>query len=338
MTFFLNITALLKKMTKKHSMINKILKQPNIEKIKKEMGGIILDTGCSLNCVFCGGHQKKINIQLKKTEIAAYKNLQDFKKEGIKKISISGSDPIEYKKIIELIKYIKKESFEFVKLSTHGERLSDLSFLKKLIFSGIDEIRMPIYGSNAKIHDSITKTKGSFKKIISGIKNLLRKKTKIEIQISSLIFKQNKDDLLNIVDLVDELGIKNFYFSIPCLTKKDYHSFYIPLKNLGLYIKKLYNYALKINDKTMFVEIPFCVFNVFNLKNINNTCMPPNLGKYNQPLQKYKTSIPDLPLYRAKKKISMCNNCIAFNYCNGFFINDIDSFGIGSLKPIKKIK
>ena len=300
---------------------------------KKTFGGIILNSGCNLSCIFCGGHPKSNDLKIKEEEMAVYNNLLDFKKDGVKKISISGSDPIEYDKIIELVKYIKQEGFEFVQLSTHGTKLANSMFSNKLIKAGVDKFRIPLYGSNAKIHDSITKTNGSFDQIIKGIKNLLNKKNNIEIQISCLIVQQNKNDLLKIVDLINKLGIKDFYFSIPCLTEEDC-SFYIPLKDLKTHIKKLYDYALKINPQTMFLEIPFCVFGVFNLKNINNTTQPPNLGKYNQPIEKYKTSIPDLPSYRAKKKTNMCNKCKAFNHCDGFFINDINKFGIGKLQPI----
>lgn len=303
-----------------------IIKQ-NIE------GGIILNPYCSLHCVFCGGRQKATERELKEQEIRVYKNLQDFKKEGVKKISISGSDPIEYDKIIELIRYIKKEGFEFVNLSTHGTKLADSHFLNKLVSSGVDKLRIPIYGSNEKIHDSVTRTPGSFKQVTTGIKNLLKKRTNIKIQISCLIVQQNKNDLFKIVDFVDKLGVKDFYFSIPCLEEKDI-SFYIPLKNLGPYIKKLYDYALKINDKIQFLEIPFCVFGKFNLKNINNNVLPPNLGKYNQPPPAVRTSIPNLPSYRLKKKVDICIKCRASNFCDGFFINDINRFGIGKIKPI----
>jgi MoaA/NifB/PqqE/SkfB family radical SAM enzyme len=301
---------------------------------KKEFGGIILNPYCSLSCVFCGGHKKSTDMEIREQEVKAYKNLQYLKNEGIKKISISGSDPLEYEEIAELISYLKKEGFEFVQLSTNGVRLSDPSFLNKLILSGVDQLRIPLYGSNAEIHDSVTRTPGSFDKLLAGIKSLLSKNVKIEIQISCLILEQNKNDLLNIVDFVNGLGIKNFYFSIPCLTEDDI-SFYIPFKDLGPYVKKLYSYALKINDKITFLEIPFCVFGELNTKNINNVGLPPNLGKFNQPPEKVRTSIPDLPSYRLKRKVGICNSCKASNHCDGFFVNDVDRFGIGNLQPIK---
>ena len=307
---------------------------------KKTTGGIILNAGCSLSCVFCGGGRKRTESEMKEQALNAYRNLKDLKEKGYEKIAISGSDPIEYEYITELIKYIKEdEGFEWVQLSTHGTRLADSSFLKKMILSGVDELRMPIYGSTAKIHDSVTQKRGSFNKIITGIKNLLKRTNRINIQISCLIMKQNTNDLLNIVDFVDGLGIKNFYFSIPCLVPhlpQDYSSFYIPIKDLSPYLKKLYKYALKVNNKIFFLEIPFCAFGKFDSEHIRNISGPPDLGKYCQPPESYKTSIPSLPSYRVKKKVKMCERCKASSQCDGFFCNDIDRYGVGKLKPIIK--
>ncbi len=304
--------------------------------MRKQSGGIILNPGCSLSCVFCGGKKKVDDKTIREQEINAYKNLRDFKRDGTEKIAISGSDPIEYEKITELIRYIKEEGFKLAHLSTHGIRMANDSFLKKFVKSGIDELRIPIYGSNYKIHDSVTRRPGSFKKVISGIKRLLEKNPEIKIQISCLIMEQNKKDLLNMVDFINDLGVNNFYFSVPCLVEmpeKDY-SFYVPFKDLPPYLRKLYKYALKTNKDIRFIEIPFCVFGDFNLKNIDNQCYPPNLGKYNQPPKNLRTPIPSLPSYRLKKKTNMCKGCRASGHCDGFFVNDVNRFGTGNLQKL----
>lgn len=301
----------------------------------KRIGGVILNPSCELSCFFCGGNKKGSFSakQIKEQEIRVYKNLQDYKKIGIENIEISGSDPIEYEKIIELIRYIKSEGFKFVQLSTHGTKLFENNFRKKLISSGVDKLRIPIYGSCAKIHDSITRSPGSFKKTTEGLKKLLKKAEMIQIQISSLILKQNKDDLLNIVDLVEEMGVKDFYFSIPCIARKS-SGWYIPIKNLKDTVRELYFYALKVNQNIHFLEIPFCVVGEFNLKNICNVTKPPHLGKYNQPPKIHKTEVPNLPSYRVKKHMNFCKNCIAVDYCDGFFVNDVKRYGIEGITPL----
>jgi len=71
--------------------------------------GIIINPGCSLNCFFCGNKGKPPNKkELKKQEVQIYKNLIHHRKNGLTRLVISGVDPIEYTKIVELIRYTKK--------------------------------------------------------------------------------------------------------------------------------------------------------------------------------------------------------------------------------------
>jgi len=301
----------------------------------KKLGGIILHPYCSNHCVFCNGRKSAKPSELRQQKDKVYRNLLDFQKAGIDRISISGGDPIEYEEIIPLIKYIKKQGFQFVKLSSHGRRLSDESFLEEFISSGINQVRIPLYGSTAKVHDSITRSKGSFDETLKGIRELLEK-SQIQVQISSLIVKQNKDDLLNLIDLVNGLGIKDFYFSIPCIlkNKEGYSSYYIPLKDLQQAVRKAYHYSLEKNFDLHFKEIPFCVFGIIDREKINNINAPPDLGKHCQPPEEYRTHIKDLPSYRIKTKPKMCSKCRCFNFCDGFFLNDFEIFGTGDLEPI----
>jgi len=313
--------------------------KPVLEEVStlKKMGGVILHPYCSNHCVFCNGRKPAEKSKLIQEKNNVYRNLLDFQKAGISKISISGGDPIEYEEIISLIKNIKKHGFQFVKISTHGRRLADKSFLEEFIRSGIDQVRIPLYGSTAKVHDSITRSKGSFDETLKGIRELL-KKSKIQVQISSLITKQNKDDLLNLIDLLKGLEIKDFYFSIPCIlkNKEGYSPYYIPIKDLQQIAREVYQYSLKKDFKVKFAEIPFCVFGLIDNERINNTNAPPNLGKYCQPPDEYKTRVKDLPSYRIKTKPEMCSKCRCFDFCDGFFTNDFKIFGTGNLEPITR--
>lgn len=300
---------------------------------KKNTGGIIINPYCDYDCLFCNGREKASKEEIKEQERKIYKNLESFKKEEIERISISGADPIEYNHISELVNYIKKD-FKTVRISTHGEKLKNKELADKLIEAGLDELRIPIYGSKPSIHDSVTGKEGSFKNTLDGIKYLKKQTNDIEFKITTLIVKNNKNDLINIIDLLDSLNIKSHTFSVPAIADGNY-SFYIPFKDLSPYVKKIYKYQDQVDTEIDFIEIPYCVFETIDLKIIKNKTAPPNLGKHNQPPKQHKTDIPDLPAYRLKKKIKMCSNCKASKNCDGFFVNDIDKFGAGDLKPIK---
>jgi len=118
----------------------------------------------------------------------------------------------------------------------------------------------------------------------------------------------------------------------PLLKNKD-DSYYIPIKDLGPYLKKVDSYGRGVGYPINFMEIPFCVFGRI-AASINNTSLPPDHGRYCQPIKELRTSIKDLPSYRLKKKLEMCNICRANEVCDGFIFNDINKYGIGNLMPI----
>lgn len=300
--------------------------------VHKEYGGVIIMPGCSLGCLFCSPDSRPSPQELRRQEINVYKNLLEFKQRGVGHLEISGSDPIEYDKILPLIRYIKAMGFETIQLSTHGVKLAEPEFFDEFIASGATKVRLPLYGSKAAVHDAITRTNGSFKKIITGIKSLLKKAPHIAIQVSTLIMPQNKNDLVGIIQLMRSLEINDFYFSIPCVADNDY-SYYLPLKDAGPFVKKAWRHCAKVNFPAVFMEIPYCIFGLASSR-INNQTSPPDLGQYCQPPQQHRSPIKDLPAYRLKKKAAICRRCRYRSSCDGFFVNDINKFGTGSLKPL----
>lgn len=294
---------------------------------------IIFSTYCSNRCVFCGGIDQKVSkAEMRRQEINAYKNIRDFKIQGYKSIEISGSDPLEYDKIGNLIRYLKGEGFDNIQLSTNGVRLSESDIFDDIVNSGLDRLRIPIYGSRPQIHDSVTKVEGSFEKTMDGVRKLKEAVPQMWVQASCLIMNQNKDDLIPTFDLMRKLKVDDLYFSIPCIANEDY-SFYLPLKDLGQYVRKLANYARNKRYEIRFSEIPYCVFSYCDrsIENINGV---PELGKYNQPPKQFRTEIHNMPSYRLKTKVKMCSRCKAEKICAGFFVNDIKKYGTGNLKPL----
>jgi MoaA/NifB/PqqE/SkfB family radical SAM enzyme len=297
---------------------------------------VILNPSCKQHCLFCGNIPNYVNPNIKKQEIAVLKNLIDFQKKNYENIEISGSDPIEYPKIVQLIRYIKKIGFKNIKLSTHGQNLANDDFRRSILQSGMTELRIPIYGSNPEIHDSITRTKGSFEKIIYSITKIQEESPEMRILLSSLIMDPNKNDLCQIYRLLKKYRLKDFYFSVPCVSNNDY-SYLVPFKELKKYLSPL-EFALK-NDNIIskvFIEIPPCVLNL-NPELTNNQEKPPNLGNHCQPPKRFKTSIKDMPSYRFKLKANFCKDCIYDESCDGFFANDITKYGTGNLKPITNL-
>ncbi len=302
---------------------------------KKEWGAVILRPSCLNYCLFCGRVSTTAEaLRREEKDVAA--NLAEFKRRGVKRIEISGNDPIEYDKLVPLVKYMKKTGFIDIQLSTHGRQLSDESFTDALIAAGVNKFRIPLYGSCPKTHDAVTRAPGSFRETWQGVKHLVKKSGAADLQVSFLIMKQNKNDIIPFLDLMKKYMIEDLYIAYPFLANDDL-SYYIPLKDLAPYVRKARAYAGEIGLPLRFIEIPYCVFGAED-EAINNTVLPPDLGEHCQPPGKHKTDIKDMPAYRLKKQAPMCASCACRDHCDGFPVNDVDRFGTGNLKPIKKKK
>ena len=70
---------------------------------------------------------------------------------------------------------------------------------------------IPIYASQSKLHDEITRVQGSFKQALTGIYNLINKNIDVEIRI--VVLKKNYNELENIANLI-LLGVTFDIFSV----------------------------------------------------------------------------------------------------------------------------
>ncbi len=296
-----------------------------------ETCGIEISPGCTNRCLFCakeGADEIKLT-DIKVQERGILKSLNSYIKKRYKKIEISGHDPLEYKLIIPLIKYIKA-NFEYVLISTNGVRLSQSRFRKEIISSGVGCFRIPLYGPTAKIHDSVTQIKGSFQRVIKGVRAIKKEAPDIELWIHSLVLANNQKYMKDIINMADRLGADKITISVPCISDGDY-SFYIPLKDLKETMSVLSN-DFKKQKNVFFLDIPYCVFGRYSKQICFSS--PPQLDKNSKPPYMFKTAVENMPSYRLRAKVGICGKCRLRNGCHGFYINDLQKFGTGNLKPI----
>lgn len=295
-------------------------------------GSVTLLTGCGNNCIFCANNNHNTlftDADIRKNELKIYKTLLYFKKIKVNEIYISGNDPIEYKRIIPLIKYIKELGFGKVVLGTHGRNLSDLNFTKEIIDAGVDSFTIPLYGSNSKIHDSITRSPGSFDETVAGMKNVISLKK--NIYLSSLVLKSNAENIPEMILFAGSIGIKGIELNMTYLTNESVETQYIPLKELSRYIKPIYIASFKTEIGVSFMDFPYCLFGEFSKKIINNQ-EPYNRG-YVQPSDDIMVKL-DIPNYRHKIKQDICASCKVSDVCCGFFSNDVKKYGVDGIKPL----
>ncbi len=115
-------------------------------------------------------------IKSLKERVLKLKKEQKIKKGEIKSIYLSGGEPTIHPDFIDFFVFLKEQfSTATIKLLTNGRRFLYQDFSKKvLVVNDNIEIIFSICGPNAKIHDGVTRTPGSFIQMVAGLNNVLR--------------------------------------------------------------------------------------------------------------------------------------------------------------------
>lgn len=164
---------------------------------------------CPLNCLHCSSESNKAkDVELSFKEVS--KVVQEAKEMGVKKIAISGGEPLLYDYLIDVIKECNRHYISTI-IYTTGIKTIKLEipsdkYIKDVKRTGINKIIFSIHGSVPETHDKITRISGSFEKTINSVKRFIRNGINCEFHFVPL--KLNFKELARIYILAKKLHIE----------------------------------------------------------------------------------------------------------------------------------
>lgn len=179
---------------------------------------IVATYACNLRCGMCElwkrdlAYKKDGRKELTTDEMK--KVIADFAAIGTSGVGFTGGEPILRKDMLDLIKYAKAKGL-VTHMSTNGLLMNEV-MVKKILDSGLDAIGFSLDGCNPQTHDKIRGVKGSFDKVISGIKNFvsLREESgkNIIVIVVCVISRKNINEILGLVNLLERIGVDRISF------------------------------------------------------------------------------------------------------------------------------
>lgn len=166
----------------KNDFTKTIIKKPKIT-----FAWIEVTKSCNLRCIHCyneAEYQENSRRIMKFSDFTyAVDMLEDM---GVRRIQLIGGEPyILGDKLSKMLKYIK-DKFEFIEIFTNGTLIKD-NEIKELIDNNISQVALSLYSNIPSEHDKVTKSKGSYNKLISTIEQL--KENKIPFRIANVRMK-----------------------------------------------------------------------------------------------------------------------------------------------------
>ena len=159
---------------------------------------------CDFRCTYCMSEDMKF---LPKKDVLSLEELDrlcnTFIDLGVKKLRITGGEPLVRKNIMQLFKNLGKKldkGLEELTLTTNGSQLD--RYAKDLLSAGVRRINISLDSLNKKKFKNITRN-GDFDKVIKGI--MAAKKAGLKIKINTVALKGiNDDEILNLVNWCGE--------------------------------------------------------------------------------------------------------------------------------------
>ncbi len=153
------------------------------------MSWVLTNYSCNMNCDYC-------NLQ---AQLPYYDNitLEDFKVilvnfKHYKKICISGGEPTVNEDIFKILKLATSRGV-IVALASNGIKLADESFLKQIIATGVNEIRLSVHALN--LNTKLPISQNFHKEKMEALKNL--EKNGMATILTPLIFKGYNEEVIS---------------------------------------------------------------------------------------------------------------------------------------------
>lgn len=158
---------------------------------------------CNLDCRHCYlGRKGSTDLPFS----LAKKAVAEFSEMGLK-LMITGGEPLLYPRFWELLEYAKAHSIR-VEVLSNGMYIT--AELAARLSRFVDCVQISLDGLQEG-HDSI-RGRGSFSKVVRGIKNLL---PHVDVSIATMIHSANIDEFPRLEAMIKELGIREWNLDVP---------------------------------------------------------------------------------------------------------------------------
>ncbi|PIS33406.1 MAG: hypothetical protein COT38_05495 [Candidatus Omnitrophica bacterium CG08_land_8_20_14_0_20_41_16] len=297
---------------------------------------IITGYHCNNRCQFCIAADKRQLHNKTTEEIVA--EMIDARKRNRTYLELIGGELTVRQDAIYLIKFAKKLGFEFIAMATNGRMLSYKDFAKKLIGAGITDLIFSIHGHNAKLHDALTQSPGSFRQLMQGLENVRKLRLK-RIGSNTTIVKQNYRYLPEIGKLLLENDIKNaeFIFADPTYggVYNNFTKLMPRISDAAAYIHKCLDL---VNDRDDIPHwhiryVPLCYFRgyenriseLYEKKTFHTEHLAPDFQNFD---------VENSRLGISREKPQKCKVCKYYNLCEGIWKEYLRHYGDKELTPV----
>ena len=172
-----------------------------------------LTYNCNNRCIFCynvNKHPENTTDRCQFDKMLSFDEvcrlLDKLYDAEIFELIFTGGEPTLHPDFLGILEYARHKGLN-ASFITNGNLMSP-EYVKHVCDLGIRGVQVSLHGSNAEIHEGITRIRHSFEKTVKGIKNLAE--AGIQVSINMTVCRNNISDIINTACLVKSLGACSF--------------------------------------------------------------------------------------------------------------------------------
>lgn len=162
---------------------------------------------CNNHCLFCHDAPAQNGDILPLDEIR--RQLKKGRRQGYRRVVLSGGEATLHPDFLEIIASARRAGFDHIQTISNGRMFAYKDYLTAAIQAGLKEITFSMHGHNARLHDALTRSPGSFRQALAGLKNAVQSERLI-VSMDIVINRLNIRHLKNMIVFFYRLGIREF--------------------------------------------------------------------------------------------------------------------------------
>jgi len=221
-----------------------------------------ITSNCNYSCKHCGNNSKtKKETDLQPDEI--YNLIDQMIDMNILKLNFTGGEPTTDPNLLDYINYAKRK-IPRITLTTNGSLITSKK-AKQLKRAGLDMAKISLDGLS-DFHNQFRNSEKAYEKAINAIKNL--QQNGIEVRVQSTLTKNNKKDLLQLMEILSELNISHQTIVPVCPIGRADRSMMLEPKEYKEFVKEIYSKVKELNEKG--TKTHFQIRPIFGAKELFN--------------------------------------------------------------------
>lgn len=218
---------------------------------------------CNNNCQFCMESDREGRAAAAAEMTHARIEQVMAQHRGAQELCFTSGEPTTRPDLERLVAMARAMGFVRISLMTNARRMSYAPYAAALVRAGLNCVYVSIHGDSAALHDSLSRTAGSFAQTVQGVANVAKlKRARVELNTSTVLTRRNVGRMAEIYTFLRGLGVDCVVFNALQMTGRAAVRFdaLVPrYSEVRAQFERVLQAPPDHGDRALLVDVPLCI-------------------------------------------------------------------------------